>query len=131
MHQNHLHKENIHLRFPFWGKVMQHHSGHPWNSKLISKFSVFPHYLPVSWNNTVVKKNVKLITESLLKQKKQKLVHHSSWTFNRFVTFFYPNQACFPYNQSFHQIQLYIYIYIYIHRIHKEQIGHSKLPSLK
>ena len=42
---------------------------------------------------------------------------------DRFVTFFYLNQACFPDSYIFHRIHLCT------HHIHKEQIEHSKLPS--
>ena len=98
LHQNHkekLHKENIHLPFPLWGKLMQCPSCYRRNSKLLSKLSVFPHYLPVSGNIVVVQKNVEPITESLIKQqqqqqqqqKKQKLVPHEV-SLDRFVTFF-------------------------------------------
>ena len=58
LHQNHLNKELIHTLLPFWGNLMQCCSRHPRNPKFISKFSGFPHYLPASWNNTVVQKNV-------------------------------------------------------------------------
>ena len=37
-------------------KVLKFHSGHPQNSKLISKFSVSPHYLLASWNNGSIEK---------------------------------------------------------------------------
>ena len=68
---------------PFWGKLMQRHSGQPRNPKLISKFSVFLHYLPVSWNKTIVKKKLgwplKVYqNKNKTKQKKNNLffVHH-------------------------------------------------------
>ena len=96
LHQNHLYKQNIHLPLPLWRNLMQCHPGHTRNFKLISKLSVFPDYLPVLWNKTVVQKNVQMITENKKKinkknkakqnnenkqknknkNKKQKRVHH-------------------------------------------------------
>ena len=51
---------------------MQCHLGDPRNSKLFSKFSIFPQYLSASRNNRLVQENVQLLIESLLKQKKSK-----------------------------------------------------------
>ena len=60
-----------------------------------------------------------------IKTKKKQKCFHYEVPLDRFVTFFYLNQAYFPDSHIFHRIHLCAY------QIHKEQIEHSKLPGWK
>ena len=100
----------------FWKKLMQYHSDQPRNSKLISKFSVFLHCLPTSWNNTISTEKCLADNWKFIKTKKQQKLVPYEVPLDRFETFFTSiKHVSLTVISSIEYIYVYIeYIYVYI-----------------